>query len=123
MDADPTDPKAATGVLHHPHGYEVAGASTATIFNLPLPEKGQVIKKPVILQKKDSVFKLECDQHNFMQAFFLPVENPYYAIVRDDGSFRIDGHPAGDVRRLRVVPHVGKTGSPRHDPSKPTDQR
>jgi hypothetical protein len=52
MDADPSDPKAATGVLHNPHSYEVAGASSSTIFNLPLPEKGQIIKKPVILRKR-----------------------------------------------------------------------
>ena len=95
LDADPSDPKAATGVLHNPHSYEVAGASSSTIFNLPLAEKGQVVKKPVTLRKEESIFKLECDQHNFMQAFFVPVENPYYAIVGDDGTFRIADIPPG----------------------------
>ncbi|MFZ5861984.1 MAG: hypothetical protein ACOYXR_03940 [Nitrospirota bacterium] len=108
LDADPTDPKAATGVLHNLHSYEVVGSSNISIFNLPLPEKGQIIKKPVILRKKDRIFKLECDQHNFMQAFFLPVENPYYAIVRDDGSFRIHDIPPGTYDVYAWHPTLGK---------------
>lgn len=107
-DADPSDPKAATGVLHNPHAYEVAGENNSTIFNLPLPEKGQVIKKPVILRKKDSEFKLECDQHNFMQAFFQPVTNPYYAIVGEDGTFSIDGIPPGTYEVYAWHPTLGK---------------
>ena len=108
MDADPNDPKAFTGVLHNPHAYEVAGASSTTIFNLPLPEKGQIVKKPVILRKKESIFKLECDQHNFMQAFFVPVENPYYAIVGDDGRFRIADIPLGTYKVYTWHPTLGK---------------
>jgi hypothetical protein len=108
MDADPNDPKTVTGVLHNPHSYEVFGASNSSIFNLPLPEKGQIVRKPVILRKKDSIFKLECDQHNFMQAFFLPVQNPYYAIVRNDGRFRIRNIPPGTYKVLAWHPTLGK---------------
>ena len=108
MDADPNDPKAATGVLHNPHAYEVFGASSATIFNLPLPEKGQIIRRPVILRKKGSIFKLETDQQNYAQAFFLPVENPYYAIVEDDGTFRIRDIPPGTYTVLAWHPTLGK---------------
>ena len=108
LDADPSDPKAATGVLHNPHSYEVAGTSNSTIFNLPLPEKGQVLKKPVTLRKKESIFKLECDQHNYMQAFFQPVTNPYYAIVGEDGTFSIDGIPPGTYEVYAWHPTLGK---------------
>jgi hypothetical protein len=108
MDADPSDPKAATGVLHNPHAYEVSGADATTLFNLPLPEKGQIVRKPVILRKNDSVLKLECEQHNFMRAFFFPVENPYYAIVRSDGTFRIRDIPPGMYIVLAWHPILGK---------------
>jgi hypothetical protein len=108
MDADPNDPKAFTGVLHNPHAYEVAGASSTTIFNLPLPEKGQIVKKPVILRKKESIFKLECDQHNFMQAFLVPIENPYYAIVGDNGTFTIRDIPPGTYEVYAWHPTLGK---------------
>jgi len=107
MDADPNDPKAATGVLHNPHSYEVKGSSRSTIFNLPLPDKGQVVKKPVTLRKKESTFEVECDQHNYMQVFFQPVENPYYAVVGDDGTFTIDGIPPGTYEIHAWHPKLG----------------
>jgi hypothetical protein len=107
-DADPSDPKAATGVLHNPHSYEVAGASNTTIFNLPLPEKGQSIKKPVILRKKESTFMIECDQHNYMQAFFAPIDNPYYAVVGEDGTFTIGDVPPGTYEVYAWHPKLGK---------------
>jgi hypothetical protein len=107
-DADPSDPKAATGVLHNPHSYEVAGANNTTIFNLPLPEKGQSIKKPVILRKKESFFMVECDQHNYMKAFFAPIENPYYAIVGEDGTYSIDDIPPGTYEVYAWHPTLGK---------------
>jgi hypothetical protein len=106
MDADPADPKAATGVLHNPHSYEVAGASRTTIFNLPLPEKGQTVKKPVILRKTESTFFVECDQHNYMQVHFQPIENPYYAIVGEDGTYSINDIPPG-TRCTRGIPRWG----------------
>ncbi|MFZ5875294.1 MAG: hypothetical protein ACOYXU_02680 [Nitrospirota bacterium] len=108
QDADPSDPKAATGVLHNPHSYEVAGASNTTIFNLPLPEKGQTLKKPVILRKKESYFMVECDQHNYMQAFFAPIENPYYAVVGEDGTFTISDVPPGTYEVYAWHPKLGK---------------
>jgi hypothetical protein len=108
FDADPSDPKAATGVLHNPHAYEVSGTSRTTIFNVPLAEKGQVIKKPVILRKAESYFYVECDQHNFMQAYFFSVENPYYAIVRSDGMFSIRGIPPGTYDVVAWHPILGK---------------
>ena len=108
MDADPSDPKAATGVLHNPHGYEVFGSRNSTLFNLPLPEKGQVIRKPVMLRQKESVLKVECDQHNYMQVFFHPVDNPYYAVVSDDGTFQIDQIPPGEYEVHAWHPVLGK---------------
>ncbi|MBI5197738.1 MAG: carboxypeptidase regulatory-like domain-containing protein [Nitrospirae bacterium] len=94
-DADPSDPKSVNGVLHNPHGYEMFGAKSITLFNLPLPDKGGTINKPVLLKKSDSFVKLECDQHNYMNVYFQPVDNPYYAIVGADGTFSIDGIPPG----------------------------
>jgi hypothetical protein len=106
-DADPNDPKAVTGVLHNPHAYEILGGSSSTIFNLPLPDKGQVIKKPVILRKKGSTMKLQTDQQNFMEAYFYPVENPYYAIVGSTGAYEIDRVPPGKYTIIAWHPILG----------------
>jgi hypothetical protein len=107
LDADPTDPKAATGVLHNPHLYEELGSSTSTIFNLPLPNKDQVINKPTILRKKGSFLHMQCDQHNYMNTYYYPVENPYYAVVGADGTFGIDGIPPGDYELHAWHPILG----------------
>jgi len=107
MDADPNDPKAADGVLHNPHGYEVKGASNATMFNKPLPTKGQILKEKVVLRKKESYMKLECDQHNFMNAWFQPIDNPYYAIVGEDGAFSIGDIPPGSYELYAFHPILG----------------
>jgi hypothetical protein len=108
MDADPDDPKALRGVLYSPHAYEVFGGNNTTIFNLPLPEKGQIVRKPVILRQQGSTLLLEGDQKNYMQAYFLPVENPYYAIVEHDGTFTIRDIPPGTYTVLAWHPKLGK---------------
>jgi hypothetical protein len=107
LDADPTDPKAATGVLHNPHLYEELGSSSSTIFNLPLPNKDQVVNKPTILRKKGSFLHMQCDQHNYMNSYYYPVDNPYYAIVGADGTFSIDGIPPGDYELHAWHPVLG----------------
>ena len=106
-DADPNDPKAFKGVLMNTHAYEVSGSISNTVFNLPLSEKGQVLNKRVILRKKDSVMKLEGDNHNFMTAWFYPIENPYFAIVGPDGTYAIDQVPAGKYKLVAWHPILG----------------
>lgn len=109
-DADPSEPKSAEGVLHNPHGYEIIGAKSTTTFNKPLPKKGQTITekiKPINFKKEDSFMKVECDQHNYMNVWFLPVESPYYAVVNDDGTFSIDQVPAGKYQVIAFHPSLG----------------
>lgn len=109
-DADPSEEKSKEGVLHNPHGYEMKGAQSTTLFNKPLPKKGQTIKetiKPIAFKKEDSFMKVECDQHNYMNVWFLPVTSPYYAIVGEDGSFKIDDVPPGSYEVKAFHPALG----------------
>jgi hypothetical protein len=107
-DNDPDDPKSVKGVLHNPHSFEVLGASSATIFNIALAEKGSSLDKPAIMRKKNSMLRLQCDQHEFMQSFFLPVTNPHYAVAGKDGSFEIKDVPAGKHKVVVWHPFVDK---------------
>ncbi len=100
-------------ILHNPHGYSVAGASRKTLFNKPLPSKGDVADVTKNLarfkQKKDKHFFLQCDQHNFMEADARIVWNPYYAITGADGTFKIEGIPAGTYKVTAWQPYVGES--------------
>ena len=109
-DADPDDPKSVKGVLHNPHSFEQLGPSSTTVFNIGLAEKGSKLDKPVVLRKdkQGSMFRLQCDQHEFMQSFFLPVQNPHYAVAKDDGTFEIKDVPAGKHKLIAWHPFAGK---------------
>ena len=106
-DADPDDPKSVKGVLHNPHAFAVKGPSSSTIFNIGLAEKGSTLDKPIILRQAGAYVRLQCDQHEFMQSFFLPVTNPYYAVAKEDGTFEIKDVPAGKHKLLAWHPFAG----------------
>ncbi len=109
-DADPDDPKSVKGVLHNPHSFEVKGSASTTIFNIALPEKDKGLDKPIKLRKAadGSVFKLICDQHEFMQFWALPVTSPHYAVVGEDGKFEIKNIPAGKYKVVALHPVLNK---------------
>ena len=109
-DADPDDPKSLKGVLHNPHSFEVMGASSSTIFNIGLAEKGSKLDKPATMRKakNGSFFRLQCDQHEFMQSFFLPVTNAHFAVTGKDGSFELKDVPAGKHKLVVWHPGDGK---------------
>ena len=100
-------------ILHNPHGYSVNGANRKTLFNKPLPSKGDVADVTKTLKrlkkKKDSHFFLQCDQHNFMEADAKIIWNPYYAITGDQGTFKIDNIPAGTYKVSVWHPYAGET--------------
>ncbi len=110
-DADPNDPKSVEGVLHNPHSFVVKGVSSATGFNIGLAKKGDKLEKPVVFRggaDKVGYYRLQCDQHEFMQSFFLPVTNPHYAVVKEDGSFEIKDVPAGKHKVVVWHPFINK---------------
>ena len=99
-------------ILHNPHGYSKVGARSKTLFNKPLPSKGDVadVTKNMkrFKKKKDKHFFLQCDQHNFMEADARIIWNPYYAITAKEGSFQMDQIPAGKYRITAWHPYVGE---------------
>jgi hypothetical protein len=83
-------------VLHNTHGFY--GKRTA--FNMALPNQGQEI--PTELERPGTV-RIECDAHGWMLGWVFVVENPYYAVTGDDGTFTIGDVPPGDY--TLVVAH------------------
>jgi hypothetical protein len=86
----------------------IVGDRKAGAIAITLAVAFVLLEKPVILRKKNSIFRLQCDQHEFMQAFFLPVKNPYYAVVNDDGTFELKDVPAGKRTVVAWHPFAGQ---------------
>ncbi len=78
------------------HNSQVYQAERGKIIaNIPIwPEK--VADGHVHFQKDYKIFQMICGMHEFMQTWGYRVQNPYYFITGDDGTFHIDGVPPGD---------------------------
>ena len=87
-------------VLHNTHGFY--GKRTA--FNMALPNQGQEI--PADLERAGTV-RIECDAHGWMLGWVFVVENPYYAVTGEDGSFSIADVPPGDYTLIATHEFTG----------------
>ena len=93
MDGQQVVVKNADGTLHNVHAYSQGNGTKKTRFN-----KAQTPGSAPIAQAYDSdegVLSLKCDIHPWMQAWVVPVDNPYYAVTGPDGSFTIKDLPPG----------------------------
>jgi len=88
--------KNSDAVSHNIHTYEIMGRAKKTVFNISQPDMGEITKK--IKLKRGAGMKIECDQHDFMHGFAFVAKNPYYALVAEDGTYKIEGVPAGKYK-------------------------
>jgi len=94
-------------VVHNPHAFELVGTVRRTLWNIALPESGSKLEKEAKVRKGNAI-KLECDQHDFMHSWTRVVENPYFALVNDDGSFKIEEVPVGTYQIVAWHPTLGE---------------
>ena len=78
-------------VLHNTHPQNAE--TSATIFNVALPFKGFSVTKP--LPSMPMMIKVKCDAHEWMHAWIMELEHPYYATTGADGHFTIKDVPPG----------------------------
>jgi Polysaccharide lyase family 4, domain II len=78
-------------VLHNTHPQN--SDTNATIFNVALPFKGFSVTKP--LPSMPQMIKVKCDAHEWMHAWIMELEHPYYATTTADGHFTIKDVPPG----------------------------
>jgi plastocyanin len=77
-------------VLHNVH----ALPETNKPFNIAQPIKGLKTKKK--FDKPETPFRIKCDVHPWMACYVGVFEHPFHAVTGEDGTFKIDGRPAGD---------------------------
>jgi len=84
-------------VAHNIHTYEIIGKAKKTKINVSQPNQNSEVSKTIKL-KRGAGMKVECDQHDFMHSFVFVAKNPYYAVVAEDGSFKIENIPPGKYK-------------------------
>ena len=90
----------ADPVLHNTHGFY--GRRTA--FNIALPNQGQTID--VELERSGQV-RVECDAHGWMLGWVYVVDNPYYAVTGEGGTFEITDVPPGKYTLIANQAYTG----------------
>ncbi|MGQ0813293.1 MAG: plastocyanin/azurin family copper-binding protein [Gemmatimonadota bacterium] len=85
--------------------HNVFSYSKTKRFDLGRYPKGEA--KSVTFDKPGTV-AVFCEVHKWMRGAIVVLENPYYAIVGDDGSFSIPDVPAGTYKVAVWHPERGK---------------
>jgi hypothetical protein len=78
-------------ILHNTHPRNAE--TNATIYNIALPFKGFSVTKP--LPANPELIKVSCDAHEWMHAWIMELDHPYYATTDSGGHFTIKDVPPG----------------------------
>jgi hypothetical protein len=78
-------------ILHNTHPQNAE--TNATIYNIALPFKGFSVTKP--LPANPELIKVKCDAHEWMHAWIMELDHPYYTTTGSDGHFTIKDVPPG----------------------------
>ena len=77
------------GVLHNIHSLSKSGNS----FNFGMPRVMESTKK---FKKPETMVRIKCDVHGWMNSYAGVLDHPFYAVSGDDGSFSLPPLPPGD---------------------------
>ncbi|MFQ5743026.1 MAG: carboxypeptidase regulatory-like domain-containing protein [Acidobacteriota bacterium] len=102
-----------TGCMYAPHMLGIQVGQTLKVVNnddtlhnvnvQPANNEGFNVGQPIpgmaeerTFQNPEIMIPVKCDVHPWMSAFIGVLDNPYFAVSADDGSFSLDGLPPGD---------------------------
>ena len=111
-------------VMHDIQGYETSlEAGARVLFNQPLilnhqhqrgnlhaihnHAPGKSLVGPIYLNKGRRTFYMQCGFHAYMESWAMAVNNPYYAVTDDEGSFKIENVPPGTYQMVVWHPQSG----------------
>jgi hypothetical protein len=86
------------GVIHDIQTYAIANNKRGDrVFDRAALPNSTLVQE-VRLPKGQKIVWTQCGKHSFMQTWFYAVDNPYYAITSEDGTFSIEDLPPGRYR-------------------------
>ena len=83
------DIKNSDGILHNIHTYSEKNPA----FNTAQPKFKTVISKTFT---QPEIIRVTCDVHDWMTAWIVVQDHPYYALTDTTGAFRLGDVPAGE---------------------------
>ena len=89
------------GVLHNVHALPKVNGQ----FNMAMP--GTRKDAEHTFDKAEGAFPVKCDVHPWMTAFVSIFDNPYFAVTKDDGKFKLADLPAGTYEIEAVHEKLG----------------
>jgi plastocyanin len=75
--------------LHNVHSVSKENAQ----FNIAQPKQGMTMTRTF---DKPETFKVKCEVHPWMSAYIAVINNPYFAVTGDDGTFTLKSLPPGE---------------------------
>lgn len=76
-------------ILHNFHTFSRLNPEVNKAQPRSLPKISLVFHRP-------EIFEVRCDVHDWMHAWIVVAEHPYYSVTDDEGRFRLTDLPAGD---------------------------
>jgi hypothetical protein len=102
--------KVTTGdpILHNTHLQDAA--TNATIFNVAMPFKGFSVTKP--LPGSPEMINIKCDAHEWMHAWIMELDHPYFATTDAAGHFSFKDVPPGNYTLVAWHETAGEKSAP-----------
>jgi hypothetical protein len=88
--------------LHNIHAVPDANRE----FNMGQPIQG--MRQQHVFSAKEVMVPFKCDVHNWMRAYVGVLDNPFYTVSKNDGSFELKGLPPGTYTIEAVHEMLGK---------------
>ena len=107
-------------VMHDIQAYETSQLGPRVLFNTPLPMNphhkrfvsaeshehlaGEPVKEVIHMTKGRRIFVMQCGFHAYMESWGMAVDNPYYALTGDGGTFTLTDVPPGEYTLMAWHP-------------------
>lgn len=110
-------------VMHDIQAYETSHLGPRVLFNTPLPMNphhkrevganthehlpGQPMVEKINMTKGRRIFVMQCGFHAYMVSWGMAVENPYFTVTSEEGTFTITDVPPGEYALMAWHPETG----------------
>lgn len=78
-------------IAHNTHTFPTRNSG----FNSAIPKNERNGIPISYTRAENEPVRVVCDLHAWMKAYHFPIDHPYFAVTAPDGTFRIEGLPAG----------------------------